>query len=246
MRRIAITAARGGSGKTTTAVTLAHGLALAGHRVLLVDCDPRGDVAQHFGLTPAGGLAAWLRGRPAGAIEVRAGLRVLQSGGTALEELEAVLSTDPGEEYRLRRALDSVHDADVVILDCPAGFGALVRTALRASTEVLVVAGADYMGLVAATQALERVARVPGAEDGPLRLLGVLPTLYDANAPTAAGVDLLLAQQHAGRVLQTRIALCDALRAAPARAGTIFDTESLSRAALDYVQLTEEILAAAA
>ena len=246
MRTIAITAARGGSGKTTTAVTLAHGLALAGQRVLLVDCDPRRDVALHFGLAPEAGLAAWLRGRRARAVEVRAGLCVLESGGVALEELETVLGADAGEEYRLRRALDSVRDTDVVILDCPAGFGPLVRTALRASTEILVVASADHMGLCAATQALERIARTAGADDRPLRLLGVLPTLYDAKAPTAAEVDLLLVRQHAGRVLQTRIALCDALRAAPARHGTIFDAEPLSRAALDYVQLTEEVLAAAA
>ena len=81
-------AARGGSGKTTTAVTLAHGLALAGRRVLLVDCDPRRDAALHFGLAPEPGLAAWLRNRPARALEVRAGLRVLDSGGAALEEFD--------------------------------------------------------------------------------------------------------------------------------------------------------------
>lgn len=245
MRRIAITAARGGSGKTTTAVSLAHGLALAGQRVLLVDCDPRRDAALHFGLAPEAGLASWLRGRPARAIEVRAGLRVLDSGGMALEELETVLGADGGEEYRLRRALDSVGDADVVILDCPAGFGPLVRSALRAAHEVLVVASADYLGLCAATSLLERMARLSGAGDVPLRLLGVLPTLYDAKAPSAADVDALLAQHHAGRILQTRIALCDALRAAPARRGTIFDAEPLSSAALDFVQLTEEVLAAA-
>lgn len=246
MRRIAITGARGGSGKTTTAVTVAHGLALAGQRVLLVDCDPRRDAALHFGLAAEPGLAAWLRGRPARALEVRAGLRVLDSGGAALEELETVLGADAGEEYRLRRALDSVGDADVVILDCPAGFGPLVRSVLRAAHEVLVVASADYLGLSAAAPLLERIARLTGAGDGPPRMLGVLPTLYDAKAPSAAEVDLLLAQHHAGRVLQTRIALCDALRAAPARRGTIFDSEPLSRAALDFAQLTEEVLAAAA
>ena len=132
-----------------------------------------------------------------------------------------------------------------MILDCPAGFGPLTRTALRAAHEVLVVAGADYLGLGATASLLERMARFTPPGEAPLRLLGVLPTLYDAHAPSAASVEALLGQQHAGRVLQTRIALCDVLRAAPARRGTIFDADPLSSAALDFVQLTEEVLSRA-
>ena len=41
---------KGGVGKTTTAVTLAHGLALAGQRTLLVDLDPQGHVAFALGM----------------------------------------------------------------------------------------------------------------------------------------------------------------------------------------------------
>src|SRR5262245_19977213 len=103
VRRIVICSAKGGTGKTTTAVSLAHGLALAGRRVLLVDSDPRRDAALHWGVACEGGLAAWLRGQPARAVEVRAGLHVLDSGGEALAELER--SNDPALEVYLQRAL---------------------------------------------------------------------------------------------------------------------------------------------
>ena len=46
---------KGGVGKTTTAVNLAHGLVLQGNTVLLVDLDPQGQCATILGLKPEPG-----------------------------------------------------------------------------------------------------------------------------------------------------------------------------------------------
>ena len=43
---------KGGVGKTTTAMTLAQGLTLKGHRVLVLDCDPQGSLTTLFGILP--------------------------------------------------------------------------------------------------------------------------------------------------------------------------------------------------
>ena len=47
---------KGGVGKTTTAVTLAHGFAMSGQRTLLVDLDPQGHVAFALGAEKSPGL----------------------------------------------------------------------------------------------------------------------------------------------------------------------------------------------
>jgi len=43
---------KGGVGKTTTAMSLAQGLTLKGHRVLVIDCDPQGSLTTLFGIMP--------------------------------------------------------------------------------------------------------------------------------------------------------------------------------------------------
>ena len=57
MRKIGIAVSKGGTGKTTTAVNLAAGLALAGQKVLLVDTDVQGQCSKALGVRPEAGLA---------------------------------------------------------------------------------------------------------------------------------------------------------------------------------------------
>jgi len=66
MYTVAVVNQKGGVGKTTTAVTLAHGLAMRGLDVLLVDLDPQGNVADCLGMEREPDLYELLVAGPSG------------------------------------------------------------------------------------------------------------------------------------------------------------------------------------
>ena len=241
MRVTTIAAAKGGTGKTTTAVSLAHALAMAGRRVLLVDCDPRRQAALHFGLEPAGGLAAWLGGGRAHAVEVRSGLRLLDSGGPALARLELRLPEPPNDLERLRAYLRSVEGVDETLIDCGPSCGPLQTAALLAADEIILPVGADFLGLASAASLLDEVGALRRRDGSGPRALGVLATFYEPATPSARQIDSVLAERFSGRVFETRIRRCEAVRAAPAARGTVFETDPVSTGAMDYALLAEEL-----
>ena len=246
MRRIAIASAKGGTGKTTSAVTLAHGLALAGNRVVLIDLDAQAHVGAHFGLKADAGVSHLLQGKPANCIEVRESLWVIQSGGEDLAAQERRMQNNLGSVGALRRALQCIEGFDFMLLDCPASSELLQFNGLAACDEIILPVGEDHMRLWGAQRFLQQLRRLTERTNVRPRLLGLLPTLYDVDADSTGPLERRLRKEHDGMVLQSRIRLADELRRAPAERGSVFDIAPLSPAALDYASLAQEILDIAA
>jgi chromosome partitioning protein len=187
MITIAIANNKGGTGKTTTAVTLATGLIGRGHRVLLVDTDAQGHVALYLGLEPADDVfrlliaelpiedcIAYANGHAHG---VRR-LAVIRSG-----EKTAVAKTVLGAQRApvdvLARCLDPLRGrVDFCLVDAAPSVDPLGLATLYVADYVLVPAKCETLSLDGIRRIAGTILDLHQTYKATTRLLGVLPTMY--------------------------------------------------------------------
>jgi len=169
---------KGGVGKTTTAVTVAHGLAIAGQHVLLVDLDPQGQVAFSLGRPKEPGFYHLIVDEEPiekVAVPTRENLEIIPGDKrTEKAKRTVVISNFPTES--IARALRQA-DYDVVILDLPPSLGVLHVSALMASDWVLIPTRLDAMAVDGVNEVLRSMAEV--VERGRQPGYSILPTFFD-------------------------------------------------------------------
>jgi len=242
MRKIAIMTLKGGTGKTTTAVNVAHGLSLSGKRVLLIDCDPQRSISSTFGVESESGLDKLLLTGDVEILQVRDNLFVIDSGGRGLAEVEMKLGFQRDGKMRLSNALRYLKGCDYVICDCSPSINIINMNALYFSDSVVIPVSMDFLSQVGVEQTLEiinEVKAVSGRDDLYYRLL---PTFYDARTRVSKLILNELKEKFGDRLFNTVVRVNSALREAPGYNRTIFEHAPLSRGAFDYYRLTEEIL----
>ncbi len=244
-RAIAVFNHKGGTGKTTTSVTLAAGLSSRGKRVLLIDTDSQGNVAVSLGLTPERSLyhvlVMGLEPRAA-LIEARPNLDVLPSNET-LAAAELYLAGRPHRDRVLRSRLEGLmSDYDYVVVDCSPSLSLLNQNALVLADALLCPVGCDYLSLVGVRQVLRTMKQVHRLLSHPIRLFGVLPTLYDARARICAESYETLRQHFGDRCLPP-IRAASRVKEAPSQARTLFEYAPDSTAARDYMLVVDRVLA---
>src|SRR5438045_1987007 len=147
MRSVAVTNAKGGVGKSTTAVNLAAALTELEQRVLVIDADPSGNATLGFfpREIPDSGLADMLLEEQALADVVRQTadpcLDVLPPGtrlSACSDQMGGAQGLGQGREFRIRRLLKTIDGYDVVIVDTSPVQTPLNVAILYAVGEVLI------------------------------------------------------------------------------------------------------------
>lgn len=242
-RVVAILNQKGGTGKTTTAVCVASGLATLGHRVLLVDLDPQGNVSASLGVSSprtvyhllCGGLSAQQC-----AIPGRDNLDVITSDqGLAAAEIElARTRNDEERATRLERAMASIRGYDFIILDCAPALSVLNHNALHFAGEVLIPVSCDYLALVGVKQVLRTLRRVAENTGREVRIAGVLPTFFDKRNRVCVDALGYLRKTFGAKTFPP-VRVNVKLAEAPSVKQTIFEHAPDSHGARDYMRVVE-------
>ena len=244
MRKIAVALSKGGVGKTTTAVNLAHGLAQRGKRVLIIDVDTQGQVSKALGANSRWGLAELVSGERTAAetvTPVRERLWLL-AGGRELAGLKRQIARkDFGSERTLDEALSVLNGRyDYVLLDTAPGWDALTINALFYADEVVAPVALEAMAL----QGLREFGVSLGEIQRYHRRLGfnyVVPTFMDRRVKKSQEIyDLLIEYYHARvcRPIRYNVRLSEA----PGHGQTIFEFAPASPGAQDYYALTNRVM----
>jgi chromosome partitioning protein len=251
-RRIAILNQKGGTGKTTTAINLAAGLAEREREVLLVDTDAQGNVGVSLGVAGEKSLYHVLV-ESADPVEesvpVRQHLDVITSDATlaAAEIWLARANVDQRSRILTKRLnlMQVSRRYDYVIIDCGPSLNLLNQNALSYVDEVIIPVTCDYLALVGVKQVLKTIKDVERHLGHAVRISAVLPTFYDGRTRLAREV-LETLQGHFKTKCLEPIRHNTRLAEAPSHRKTIFEYAPQSHGAADYNRVVDWVLSTSA
>ena len=254
-KTIAICNQKGGVGKTTTALNLGAGLARAGKRVLLVDCDPQSDLTSALGIEgekiekSLGNLMYLVTQdcRPVvkdAILHHPEGMDLIPSN-LDLSSMESLLVNAMSREKVLASLLKDVKkDYDYILIDCMPSLGMVTINALTAADSVLIPVQAQYLPAKGMTQLLRSINMVRTHTNERLNVAGIVMTLVDGRTNLAKEVISTIRTNYGMtlRIFETQIPV--AVKAAEAtKAGkSIFAYDGESKPAIAYNQLTKEVM----
>lgn len=244
MKIIAISNNKGGVGKTTSTVNIAAALQILGKKVLVVDMDHQAQSTYHLGVQSnklKRSIYDVLKGElPYKDIMIdRNGMHLLPAS-PELKGLEFL--PIPAKEFLLRDALSDLGDYDYTLIDCPPSLGVLTLNALTYAHEIYVPLQVQFLPFHGMYNLFEAAEMVKKRLNKTIEITGIIATMYNANKTINREVLEETRKRLPGKLFDTLIRENVSLQEAPSWGKTIFEYKPDSSGAIDYMELTKEIL----
>jgi chromosome partitioning protein len=246
---LAIANQKGGVGKTTTAINLAAALANKGHKALLLDLDPQSNSTLSFlnsdqieksvydaMVDGLGNFTEIIRTTPVRNL-------YLAPARISLAKLESKLMGEIDSHFRLKdKMAPLISEYPYIVIDTPPTLGLITVSALVAATHVLVPIQSSYFALEGTDDLLETIQKVKTRANPSLQLLGILVTLHDRRTTLGHDIVQQIERTFGEKVFRTMISKSVRLEESPAYRESIFTYAPKSTGALEYEQLSREVL----
>lgn len=232
---------KGGTGKTTTAATIAQAAAYKGKTVLAIDLDPQGNLSYCLAADQdAPGSDELLNGAPAAEViqQTRQGVFVIPASIDLQTESSAA-----GSARRLQKALMPIKDRfDLIIIDTPPTAGELQYNALQAADRLIIPLTADAYNLQSLAQITDAAKQIRRSNPG-LRFAGVILSQYDPRPVINRQLRKMLEEAAAGQGIPFLGAIrkAVAVQEAAALQESLFDYAPKCNPAKDYLEVFEKL-----
>lgn len=247
-KTIAIVSQKGGTGKTTTAVTIAGYLSSQRKRTLVIDLNEQGDLSDTLGAsaTTSGALEV-LKGKPLA--EVVQGTNLVSvdiltgAENLARQELE-ITATGRARAGILREALKPWRRYySYVVIDAPGSFNTAFLNALATADSLVITARADFYSLKGIKRLIDNIKTVKQDINPGMIVDGILLTQYQGRRNLSKDVvDILQGAETAlqTKLFDTKIRENSKIAEAPGRRESILTYAPASIGAEDYKAFLKE------
>lgn len=246
--RLAIASQKGGTGKTTTSITLAAGLGYQEKRVLLIDMDSQANASKvllpdyHQIPKEQTVFTTILQRKP---LTVHAtsipGLDIVPAHILLSNtDIELTIAKDH-REARLKNQLEAIQDEyDHIIIDCPPALSWLTINAFTAVERVIVAVSPGYFELDSIVQINKSLGEVREYYNPTIQILGFLFTMSDPTINSRTFLKLLR-QTYGDQVFKTIIPRNTDVRDAHFNKLDVFSSSPKAKVAAAYRKLIEEL-----
>ena len=243
-RRIVVSLLKGGVAKSETAVNLAHGMAMAGLRVLLIDTDVQAQCNDMLGAKPTRGLAdvisGWTHAQEA-LYPARDNLWLLAGGNDLAAVKMEIARREMAPEAVLDETLAQYEGQfDAMVIDTAPGWDTLLVNALYCSREVLSPVSMEPVALSGLIRFEERLEIIKKYNKN-LVLKWIVPTFVDGRVKKTGEILNQLRERY-GDLVATPIKYSVKLSEAPAFGRTIYEHDPKGVGAQAYGELTQRII----